>query len=209
MKGISGRINKKFRYMIVNGHGNPNLILLKSAARTTISISNSSLLKQAEPLFVDGFDVILNSCSTAGGDTSNNLAKSVAQSLDARCFGAANDNPGISQISFGSGLEIMNVTFIGSVTRSYDYRKTIPPVGTLTHPALRTARSGSGYIIQGFASGNSPCTVFDLSGRAVARIIPDKSHNLIWNSSNEANGQYIIRIPRAEGQSISKIIKPY
>lgn len=190
MMGISNRLNKKFRHLVVNGHGCPDYIMLKSAAVANLNRSDTAGLRQVKPLFVDGFDIILNACSTAGGDSTNNLAKTAAQTMEARCFGADNVAGGISSISFNTRLDIETVGFFLAGTRVYDYRKVIPTA--VATPSV--TRSGAGYAIAALASENVSGTIFDLRGRVVGRFRPDASNILRWNASNTAAGQYIMRI---------------
>ncbi|MCX6774143.1 MAG: hypothetical protein NTY68_04070, partial [Candidatus Micrarchaeota archaeon] len=72
MQGTSTRLGKKFRYLIVNGHGDPSGIMLKTAAGgnspTELDMEDVELLKQIKPLFVDNPDVVLFACSTAKGN---------------------------------------------------------------------------------------------------------------------------------------------
>ncbi len=204
MKETSARLGTKFRYLMVNGHGNPGAIVLKRAVNTTISVSpntldvgDAELLKQIKPLLVPYADVILNACSTAGSNQGDaNLANVVAEILEARCFGAKTPG-GLREISFDDKLQITSVEFNGAETGVYDYR-IMHPVIPRTPPVSKeplVRHAGNIYTIPAAKDAKrADCTIVDLKGSVVTRLAPDASGNFVWNASAASAGLYFARI---------------
>jgi hypothetical protein len=203
MTETSARLGKKFRYLMVNGHGSPEVVLLKRAAgisSASLDVGDKELLKQIKPLLVQrGTDVILNSCSTAGDNKGDaDLAKVVAETLEARCFGATMPTAGVAKISFDANLQVSGVAFSGAGTGVYDYRTIMYPVATgaaQVPKELLARHTGSTFIISGAYTQNAECTIYDAEGRTIAKKLrSDTSNNFVWDAARVATGVYLARI---------------
>jgi hypothetical protein len=224
MESTSARLGeKKFSWLIVNGHGAPTQVDMKALANANVdpdiglepndlNVNDGAILEQIKPLMVPGPYIVLNACSTAGGNGCYpDLAAVMAKDLQGICFGAEAPASGVQSIvyrenfsRFGGtdfGTEaygITNVVFGGAETGVYDYRvPSIPGPASQTlisAPVVRHA--GSTYTIS--AANGTECAVYDLRGRQIAKLAPNAAGEFTWNSSKAAAGTYVARISRVE-----------
>ena len=110
----------------------------------------------------------------------------------------------IAYTDLGGGVYIItNVVFNAAGTGVYDDRQQTKVPGR-THPLSISVPSvrheGSTYIIS--AANGTECIIYDLAGRAIAKLGPDAQGRFIWNSSGAAAGMRVARILVKEGNAI-------
>lgn len=198
MHDTFSRLGKKFRHLMVHGHGYPGGVLLKTAvgiSREQLDVGDVELLKQIKPLFVENPDIVLYACSTAGDNRGDaNVAKIIAQNLNGRCYGAKSSTSGIERIVLNTQLEIEAITYGLAETGVYDYRstssQTIKAVPAIPRALMR--HSGNIYTIP--AAKGASGDIYDMRGRHVAKLSQDAAGNFVWNADGMPAADYIVRI---------------
>lgn len=208
MKEHAARLGKRFRYLAVNGHGYPGGVLLKAAAGKPeeLDLGDVALLKEIKPLLSGRADVVLNACSAGKGD--DNLARTVAMTLGARCFGADAENRGAS-LSFDANLEL-SVLYWGANTRIYDYRGEMRPLEMKPSAAEtpRVGRAGAIFTIPNPQSQSAQCSVYDMGGKLVSKPKLDSRTNVFtWDAGKAAAGEYVARITDGKKAIVVKMHK--
>jgi hypothetical protein len=223
MESTSARLGgKKFNWFIVNGHGAPTQVNLAKTVvdvepalgpqPNDLNVNDGPILERIKPLLITGPSIILDACSTAGSNGCYpDLAVVMAEDLQGICFGAETPATGVQSIGYKEnssasggknlGIEeytVTSVAFGNAETGVYDYR--VPSVqGPITSPLISAPavrHAGNTYTIS--AANGTECSVYDLRGRQIAKLVPDASGEFVWNSSKAAAGTYVARISLVE-----------